>query len=296
MDEIKFGCLTFIQGQKGGKYPFCNSLFIDDREKVIIDPGSGENLLKKLNMRKEINIIVNSHYHEDHTSFNYLFPEAKLYVPKDEAPCFRSLEKLLDFYGLLGTNLEHKWRDIFVNYFHYRERIPNLEFRDGDLLNFGDTTLQIIHTPGHTIGHSSFFFPEEKVLFMGDLDLTAFGPWYGDRVSDIDQTMVSLHKLLTIPARIFITSHEAGIIEGDITKRVEAYLGIIDQREDTLLNFLEKPRTLDEIVNQWIIYKKPREPREFFEPGERGMIKKHLDRLIKKGTVSINEDGRYLLT
>jgi len=119
----------------------------------------------------------------------------------------------------------------FVNHFHYRERIPDLGFSDGDLLNFGDTTLQIIHTPGHTIGHSSFFFPEEEILFLGDLDLTAFGPWYGDRVSDIDQIIESLQKLLSIPAKIFITSHEAGTIEGDIAKRVENYLGIIKQRK-----------------------------------------------------------------
>jgi len=295
MDKIKFGRLTFIPGLNGGRYPFCNSLFIDDREKVVIDPGSGEKLLKELNMGKGVDIIINSHYHEDHTSFNYLFPEAKLYVPRDEAPCFKSMEKLLDFYGLLGTNLEHTWRGLLVDHFHYRERIPDLEFRDGDLLNFGDTNLQVIHTPGHTIGHSSFFFPEEEVLFLGDLDMTAFGPWYGDRVSDIDQTIVSLHKLLTIPARIFITSHEAGIIEGDITERVEDYLGIINQREDTLLNFLEKPRTLDEIVNQWIIYKKPREPRDFFEFGERGMIKKHLSRLIKKKIVNTKENKYHLL-
>ena len=295
MDGVKFGKLTFIQGQNGGKYPFCNSLFIDDRERVVIDPGSDEKLLKKFDMEKGIDIIINSHYHEDHTSFNYLFPEAKLYVPKDEAPCFRSMEKLLDFYGLLGTNLEHTWRDILVNHFHYRERIPDLGFSDGDLLNFGDTTLQIIHTPGHTIGHSSFFFPEEEILFLGDLDLTAFGPWYGDRVSDIDQTIESLQKLLSIPAKIFITSHEAGTIEGDIAKRVENYLGIIKQREDRLLNFLEKPRTLDEIVNQWFIYKKPRKPRNFFEFSERGMIKKHLSRLIKKKAVSRKGNKYHLL-
>ena len=295
MDGVKFGKLTFIQGQNGGKYPFCNSLFIDDREKVVIDPGSDEKLLKKFDMEKGIDIIINSHYHEDHTSFNYLFPEAKLYVPKDEAPCFRSMEKLLDFYGLLGTNLEHTWRDILVNHFHYRERVPDLGFSDGDLLNFGDTTLQIIHTPGHTIGHSSFFFPEEEILFLGDLDLTAFGPWYGDRVSDIDQIIESLQKLLSIPAKIFITSHEAGTIEGDIAKRVENYLGIIKQREDRLLNFLEKPRTLDEIVNQWFIYKKPRKPRNFFEFGERGMIKKHLSRLIKKKAVSRKGNKYHLL-
>lgn len=295
MNRKKFGCITFIQGLNGGRYPFCNSLFIDDREKVVIDPGSDERLLKKFEMEMGVDIIVNSHYHEDHTSFNYLFPEARLYVHEDEAPCFKSLEKLLDFYGLLGTDLEHKWRGLLVNHFHYRERTPDLEFRDGELLNFGDTTLQIVHTPGHTTGHSSFFFPEEGVLFLGDLDMTAFGPWYGDRVSDIDQTIESVRRLLKIPARIFITSHEAGIIEGDITELAENYLEIIDQREDTLLNFLEKPRALSEIVNQWIIYKKPREPRDFFEFGERGMIKKHLDRLIKKGIVTTGEGSYYLL-
>jgi len=52
---------------------------------------------------------------------------------------------------------------------------------------------------------------------------------------------------------------------------------------------------LDEIVNQWIIYRKPREPKDFFEFGERGMIKKHLDRLTKNGIVSIENDRYYLL-
>jgi len=76
---------------------------------------------------------------------------------------------------------------------------------------------------------------------------------------------------------------------------VEDYLGIINRREDTLLNFLEKPRTLDEIVNQWIIYKKPREPRDFFELGEQVMIKKHLSRLIKKKIVNTKENKYHLL-
>ena len=61
-----------------------------------------------------------------------------------------------------------------------------------------------------------------------------------------------------------------------------------------MLTFLEKPRTLGEIVDQWIVYKKPREPRNFFEFGEREMIKKHLDRLIKNEIVSA-EENRYSL-
>ncbi len=35
-------------------------------------------------------------------------------------------------------------------------------------IKFGDTTLQIIPTPGHTPGHVSLFEPTEKVLLTGD--------------------------------------------------------------------------------------------------------------------------------
>ena len=35
-------------------------------------------------------------------------------------------------------------------------------------VKFGNTTLQVIATPGHTPGHVAFFEPASKVLFTGD--------------------------------------------------------------------------------------------------------------------------------
>ncbi|MBT8490192.1 MAG: MBL fold metallo-hydrolase, partial [Deltaproteobacteria bacterium] len=64
-------------------------------------------------------------------------------------------------------------------------------------------------------------------------------------------------------------------------------LSVINTREKNLLHSLDKPQTFDEIVHQWIIYKKPREPRWMYEFMEGATIQKHLDRLIKKGTVGI---------
>lgn len=37
-----------------------------------------------------------------------------------------------------------------------------------DEIKFGNITLQILHTPGHTPGHVCFFEPQNKVLFTGD--------------------------------------------------------------------------------------------------------------------------------
>ncbi|MEG0789191.1 MAG: MBL fold metallo-hydrolase [Alistipes sp.] len=35
-------------------------------------------------------------------------------------------------------------------------------------IKFGETTLRVIHTPGHTPGHIALFDPQSKVLFTGD--------------------------------------------------------------------------------------------------------------------------------
>ena len=294
MEEIRFGNIVFIPGMKSGRYPFCNSLYIDDEKKVIIDPASDEAYLRDLHAKKDIDVIINSHYHEDHIAFNYLFPQAELYVHEAIAPCFKSYHSYLDYCGLLDTDYKKEWDEFFLNKYHLRERIPALEFKDGDILSFGDTKITIIHTPGHTIGHCSFHFPNEGILFLGDHDLTHFGPWYSDRVSDIEQTIQSVQRLLKIPAEIYITSHELGIIKGDIAQLAEEYLDIINQRERRLVSFLEEPRSINEIVNQWIIHKKEYQPRYFFEFAEKGMIMKHLERLIKKEKL-LTTDGKYYL-
>ena len=244
--------------------------------------------------KSPIDIIINSHYHEDHFAFNYLFPEAELYVHENDAQCFSSAERILECYGVYGSKNQQYWLDYIINNFNYRERVPAKELADGDILDFGKTKLDVIHTPGHTEGHSCFYCADEGVLFMGDLDLTPFGPWYGDAVSDIDATIKSVRRLLQYRADIYVTSHESGIIKGDINKLAQSYLSVIEERDEKILKFLDKPRKIYEIVNQWLIYKKPREPREFYLFMEDAMVKKHLDRLVKNGKVDFTDDEYFL--
>ncbi len=294
MKQQKFGQILFIPGSKKGNYPYCNSLYIDDEKKAVIDPGSDESVLLNLHKKSPLDIIINSHYHEDHFTYNYLFPDAEFYIHKYDVSGFESLDTLMYNYGLKGDESEMFWRSFMIDYFHYEERVPARELEDGDILDFGKTKLEVIHSPGHTKGHCSFYCEDEGVLFLGDLDLSAFGPWYGDRFSDIGDTIESVKKLMEIPAEIFITSHDMGIIKGSIKELAESYLNVIDEREGRLLEFLDIPRTLDEIVDQWIIYKKPREPKEFFLVGERAMMRKQLEYSISKGRIETRED-KYCL-
>ena len=40
--------------------------------------------------------------------------------------------------------------------------------RDGDQLKLGSTTIDVIHTPGHTPGGICLYVPQERLLVAGD--------------------------------------------------------------------------------------------------------------------------------
>jgi hypothetical protein len=68
-------------------------------------------------------------------------------------------------------------------------------------------------------------------------------------------------------------------------------LDVIQKREQKLLALLEEPRTFAQIVGAWIIYGKPREPKAFWELGERLLMRKHLEKLINEGAVIKKGEG-----
>jgi hydroxyacylglutathione hydrolase len=46
---------------------------------------------------------------------------------------------------------------------------PDRWLDDGDTVQFGDQTLQVIHTPGHTPGHVVFFHEGARLAIVGDV-------------------------------------------------------------------------------------------------------------------------------
>lgn len=46
---------------------------------------------------------------------------------------------------------------------------PDRWLDDGDTVQFGEQTLQVLYCPGHTPGHVVFFHAEQKIAFVGDV-------------------------------------------------------------------------------------------------------------------------------
>ena len=285
MKERRFGPILFLPGENGGRYPFCHSIYIESAG-VLIDPASGRDGLARLSQNGAVREVWLSHWHEDHFRHLDLFDGLPLRISQTDAPPLSDVDLFLDWYGLDDSGFRDFWRKTLLEEFHFRPREPTSFLHGGDHIRLGGLTVEVIHTPGHTSGHLAFFFKEEGVLFMGDYDLTRFGPWYGDPGSSIEETLSSIERLKEVPARVWVTSHETGIFEAEPGILWDQYVQVIEEREEKLLTFLDKPRTLEEIVEAWIVYRRPREPKAFFAFGEEAIMKKHLERLLGQALVA----------
>jgi len=290
MEEKHFGPVWFIPGKNSGKYPYCHSIYIEGAG-VLIDPASDKERLIELRKQSGVQEIWLSHWHEDHFMHLDFFDDLPLCVMEQDALPLSNLEILMDSYGV-DEEYREFWRPLYHDLFHFRPRTPARFLHDGEIMDLGSVTVKVMNTPGHTPGHFALFFQEVGLLYMADYDLSKFGPWYGDVGSSIEETIASVRRLQNIPAKIWITSHEQGLFEEEPGDLWNQYLDVIYVRERKLLKLLEKPRTFQEIVEACIIYGKPRKPTYFFEFGEKAHMRKHLEQLIRNGTVSM-EGGRY---
>jgi len=78
-------------------------------------------------------------------------------------------------------------------------RLPRLDraVAEGDTVALGDSTLQVIDTPGHTVGHIAFFGGDNHVLVCGD---TLFSLGCGRLLEGTAADMhASLRKLAALP-------------------------------------------------------------------------------------------------
>lgn len=288
-----FGPIKFIPGKKGGRYPYCHSLVIDGEETWVVDPASDKDYLRHLARTRRVSAVFISHFHEDHQKYNYLFPEARFYVPAPEAQAFRSLAAVFALMGLDDPQARDYWGEIMVREFNFSPLNNLVPFEPGQRFSQGEITLEIVAAPGHTPGHSCFYFPGQEVLFLADVDLTPFGPWYGDETSSLEDFEATLERLAGFQAQTYITAHEQGVYRApEFKAALTAYRQSIAQRDDRLLKMLKNPKTVQQLAEGHFFYGKPKDPPFIYQHIERQMLTKHLERLRSQGRVS-STDGFY---
>jgi glyoxylase-like metal-dependent hydrolase (beta-lactamase superfamily II) len=258
----------------------------------VVDPASDKHFLSRLVRSRRVARVFISHFHEDHQKYNYLFPAARFYVPALEAAAFTSMAAIFDLMGLEEPRYLKYWEETLVEVFRFQPLKNLIPYEPGEQFENGDIILEIIGAPGHTPGHSFFNFPRQELIFLADVDLSPFGPWYGDAASDLDAFEATLDRLEQIQARTFLTAHEQGVFTPEEFREALArYRRVIGVREERLLEMLRTPHTLAQLVARRLIYGKVKEPPFVYDHIEAQMVGKHLKRLLRQEMIAQTPEG-----
>jgi glyoxylase-like metal-dependent hydrolase (beta-lactamase superfamily II) len=291
-----------------------NMLFFDDHVKLMVDTGGFQHGSKRTARIRDFfqigpdDIVLLSHYHLDHTFGSYVFSEnQKIIHPSEEDP-LKNIENFFRF-GL-GPKAETEdlelWKPSFINFLKQEGLTDwkDLAFdkvkpiATNSTLDLGTKTIELIHLPGHSPGHSGVYEPESAILFIGDIDVgLKFGPWYGWDNADLGLFRETVRKL-----KEFIESHEISAVipshsspldKPTCLKRLADFSKMFDERKRKILEFISQQgeTTIKELVSQSIIHQG--KPIHLWQVFEQIMVEKHLKEL--EGEQRISFEGEYII-
>jgi len=286
VQRLKIGPVDVYVAASSGKYPDGNFAVVrgTDSAASLDMPLSCRDLSRDMLGR---DLIVLSHVHEDHTAGLDLLPDTPLYVHAGDVDAVRSMDGLVRHYGY-APSVTADACQYAVEHFHYVVRPDAIAYEDQSVWDLGGgVQIRAVHAPGHTTGHSILMMTPGDIAFIGDIDLTGFGPYYGDATSSLAAFRRTLARVRDLPANAWITSHHRGVITDRVVflTHLEKFCAVLDKRDEALVASLrDKPQSLRDLAERRFVY-----PRHFNAPFvdgvERRMIAQHLDALQAAGRV-----------
>jgi glyoxylase-like metal-dependent hydrolase (beta-lactamase superfamily II) len=276
------------------QFPYCNCVWIDDDRTGLIDsspPADGQNFLKD----RPIDLMLQSHGHLDHYFLTPYLNTAHVYMHPADQPMAQSADAYLEEFGFNLLVSDKRLHKMYMEAINYRTITVTDPLYEGQVFDLGHVKVEVMHLPGHSAGHCGFFFPEQDFVFTADLDLSAFGPWYGNLKSNIADLLNSLDRLLELKPGFVVSGHGPAIVKENVPARLKAYRDIILYREQRILDCIRRGHhTLPEIARCLPCYQKLPPPEKVFLLYEYIMDMAHLDHLIKTRRLGC-ENGHYFL-
>ena len=288
-----FGRVTVYFGDKNGKYPDGNQVIVrgSDTQAAFDTPVVANRIGSEFDAS---DIVILSHVHEDHMAGLKRLPKAAVHVHEADLAAVRSVEGLVAAYGSDPSYVD-AMLEKFRKTFSYAPRPDAIGYADGAVWDLGKSHVRAFHTPGHTAGHCALLVEPEGVAFIGDIDLTGFGPYYGDASSSLTDFRTTLAKVANIPAKIWVTFHHRGVYTDreKFVSDLATYTRVLDARDQRLLDLLRaSPKTLAQLVECRLLY--PPGYQDFWVvDAETRSISMHLSEMLADGRVLKDENGVY---
>lgn len=291
--------VTVLFGHEQGKYPDGNSVLVRGAQgSVVIDPSlSVHAMAQQPTGPLSVDMVLLTHMHEDHAAGLSAVRAPRAAVHVADLDALRSVEGLMRLYGLPQSDWG-QMTELVTERFHIADCPHGEGFVDGAEWDLGGVVVRAVHAPGHTAGHSVFVIESDtgvRTVVTGDIDLSTFGPYYGDAASSLDAFESTLATVRAIEADHYVTFHHKGVVDGHaaFAAAVDQYGVVFGRRHEALLALLARdPQTLDALVDHGIVYRAGTRPPVFGTSVERRTIEQHLARAVGRGEVVVDEhDG-----
>lgn len=167
--------------------------------------------------------------------------------------------------------------------------LPVLPIREGEFVELGKMRLEAILTPGHSPGHLSFWWEEERILLGGDNVLLPSTTAVTAPKGNLGDYLESLEKVKKLAPRLIYPGH--GPVIEDPVARIDELIEHRKKRDAQYLEALEAGHDSPARIADLIYQDLPERQRELGA----SVIELHLERFVKSGKVAC-ADGRYSLT
>jgi glyoxylase-like metal-dependent hydrolase (beta-lactamase superfamily II) len=292
--HASFGPVTVYFGEKNGKYPDGNQVVVRGADTLAVfdSPQVSQRIGAAFD---SADLAILGHVHEDHMAGLRRIPNAAVHVHEADVEAARSWDGLSRHYGyppeVLGPMRAKIERE-----FDYAPRPDAIAYADGARWELGGgVSVRAVHMPGHTAGHCVLLVEPQGVAFIGDIELSGFGPYYGDATSDLAAFRRTLRSVEALPARVWVTSHHKGVYtdRDAFVRALHAFAATLDAREARLLDMIgDTARTLDELAAMRLLYP-PGFDELWVDCVERRSIAQHLDALVAAGRVARFGEDRF---
>ena len=210
------------KGNNCNTYVFPNVLR-GDRPHVLIDPGHVVNETKERCLEQllvdmtsdgikpeDIGLIINTHAHWDHfQATRALMQLGARKGDKASQPLVTIHEKEKEYLASVLEYMPQKARESIA--FE-----PSFYLTEGDLALGDSLNLRILHTPGHTPGSLSIYWPDKRLIITGDL-LFYGGVGRTDFGGDGQELKRSIERLMELDIEYVLPGHSTelgAIIKG----------------------------------------------------------------------------------
>jgi glyoxylase-like metal-dependent hydrolase (beta-lactamase superfamily II) len=165
---------------------------------AVIDPGGDVpeiiNFLELMDLTAEVALVTHGHF--DHCGGAAQF--AELTGARIEGPHIGDAQVIA---GLAEWAAEHGLPAA-------RSYAPSRWLEHGDTVTFGEETLEVLHCPGHCLGHVAYFSAAKRHAFVGDILFRgSIGAWeHGD--GDLPTLVESIRS------KLFMLGDDVGFVPG----------------------------------------------------------------------------------